>query len=398
MLAPGVPLTHPKPHWSVALARAGNTPVIGDIELFARQRQLQAPDSNFIAITGTNGKSTTTALVSHILSHAGRKVEMGGNIGRAVLSLAPPAKDVIHVIECSSYQIDLAPGLDPMCGLLLNLAPDHLDRHGSMDNYTAIKKRLVAASTYPVIGVDDDMTAAIAADLEMSGKQVFRISTVEPVGNGVYAPDETLFSCTNGAFEAVASLAGIASLRGAHNRQNAAAAWIICNLAGLSAAEIQAGFTTFPGLAHRMEVVGSAGKVSFINDSKATNADAAGMALASFNRIYWIAGGLAKAGGIEGLRPLFSRIAKAYLVGEAAPEFAATLGNSVAYEISGTIDAAVARAAKDAARDDREFDPVVLLSPACASFDQYPNFEVRGNAFRDAVNSIDNLVPYGETV
>ena len=397
VLAPGVPLTHPKPHWSVELAREHNVPVIGDIELFARERRVTAPHSTFVAITGTNGKSTTTALISHILSSAGRKVEMGGNIGRAVLSLAPPADDAIHVVECSSYQIDLAPSLDPLIGLLLNLAPDHLERHGSMENYAAIKTRLVSGSRFPIIGIDDELTAKIADEVEAAGKQVFRISLSTEVPDGVFASNNSLYHCSDGSKEAVAKLDGIASLRGSHNLENAAAAWMACHLSGLSNDEIQNGFETFPGLAHRMEVIGNIGNTSFINDSKATNSDAAGMALGSFERIYWIAGGLAKDGGIEELRPHFPHIAKAYLIGEAAPEFAATLGNEVAYEISGTIDAALARAADDAAHDDAD-ESVVLLSPACASFDQFANFEVRGDAFRKAVTELDNLVPYGETV
>ncbi len=397
VLAPGVPLTHPKPHWSVELAQKNNVPIIGDVELFARERRAHAPQSNFIAITGTNGKSTTTALVSHILSNAERNVEMGGNIGRAVLSLDPPNNDTIHVVECSSYQIDLAPSLDPKIGLLLNLTPDHLERHGSMENYAGIKVRLVAGSQHPVIGVDDVLTSLAADDLQSSGKQVYRISASTSVEDGAFACGDTMSRCSDGTSKQVATLKGIASLRGSHNRENAAAAWMACHLSGLSNAEIQNGFSTFPGLAHRMEVVGSIGSTSFINDSKATNTDAAGMALESFERIYWIAGGLAKDGGIEDLRKFFPHIAKAYLVGEAAPEFAATLGSDVAYEISGTIETAVARAAREATADDTG-EAVVLLSPACASFDQFANFEVRGDAFRKAVTQLDNLVPYGEAI
>ena len=393
VLAPGVPLTHPKPHWSVELARSANIPVIGDIGLFAEERRAIAPEATFIAITGTNGKSTTTALISHILSHSACNVQMGGNIGKAILSLEPPSSDAIHVAECSSYQIDLAPGLDPTIGILLNLAPDHLDRHGTMQNYAEIKKRLVCGSQYAIIGVDDTYCARIADELENAGGNITRISVSGPLKNGVFANGDDILLAQNGDVETVANLSGITPLKGMHNSQNACAAFAACSLAGLTRQEIQKGFESFPGLAHRMEIVGTIGPVTFVNDSKATNSDAAAMALASFERIYWIAGGLPKEGGIESLRALFPRVAKAYLVGEAAPRFAATLGEEVAFEISGTILAAVERAAHDAAISGQE-NAVVLLSPACASFDQYANFELRGEAFRDAVTGLGNLTPY----
>ena len=394
VLAPGVPLTHPKPHWSVELATQAGIAIVGDVGLFADQRRAIAPDSPFIAITGTNGKSTTTALISHILGNAGKDVQMGGNIGRAVLSLDPPSGDKIHVVECSSYQIDLAPQLDPQIGILLNLVPDHLDRHGTMQNYASIKARLVAGSQHPVIGVDDSFCAGIADDLENEGKKVTRISVRDQLANGIFCKGETIIRARNGKAEEVASLENIASLKGVHNRQNACAAWAACELSGLSAGQIQDGFSSFPGLAHRMEVMGKIDNVSFVNDSKATNSDAAAMALSSFEQIYWIAGGLAKEGGIEGLRHLFANVEKAYLIGEAAPEFAATLGNEVPFEISQTIELAVKRAAEDAASEGNA-NPVVLLSPACASFDQFANFELRGEAFRQVVNDLGELISYG---
>ncbi len=396
VLAPGVPLTHPKPHWCVELANDANVPIIGDIELFANERNTSAPNSNLVAITGTNGKSTTTALVAHIFSHCGRDVEMGGNIGRAVLTLDEMSNETNYVVECSSYQIDLAPSINPDIGILLNLSSDHLDRHGSMENYAEIKSRLVAGSVRVAIGVDDAYCQKIADCLESDGKEVFRISVKGPVKCGVYSNGEKLISNIDGNETEVAGLEGIASLRGSHNLQNSAAAWIACHLSGLSNEEIQSGLNSFPGLAHRMEVIGSIGHTSFVNDSKATNAESSSMALGSFKNIYWIAGGLAKDAGIEPLRSHFPDVAKAYLVGEAAPEFAAALGNEVAYEISGTIEAAVRHAAKDAG-DAKGDSNVVLLSPACASFDQFPNFEARGEAFREAVTRLDGLVPYGET-
>jgi UDP-N-acetylmuramoylalanine--D-glutamate ligase len=390
VLSPGVPLTHPKPHWSVELARGAGVEIIGDVELFSRERTASAPDAPFIAITGTNGKSTTTALTAHILSTAGRDTQMGGNIGRAVMTLDPPENDRHYVVECSSYQIDLAPSINPTAGILLNITPDHLDRHGTIQHYASIKERLVAGSETAVIGVDDVFSAQIADRLERVGKDVIRISKRLPLTDGLFADGLDLMQAEHGRFSRIATLEDINSLRGQHNAQNALAAVAACLRVGLSLKDIQSGLDSFPGLAHRMELVGRKGNVLFVNDSKATNADASAPALSSFNRIYWIAGGLPKEGGIESLRGFFPRIAKAYLIGEAAPGFSATLGDTVPYEISGTLEAAVDHAAQDAARDEAP-EAVVLLSPACASFDQFRNFEVRGDAFRAAVNAIEGL-------
>ncbi len=387
VLSPGVPLTHPRPHWSVELAQAAGVEIIGDVELFARERQAHAPDAPLVAITGTNGKSTTTALIAHILADAGRDTQMGGNIGRAVMTLDAPQPERHYVVECSSYQIDLAPTLDPSVGILLNLSPDHLDRHGSFENYAAIKERLVAKSGLAIVGVDDPDCRRIADRLAEAGRRVERISSTSRLDDGFYLDGLALMRAVNGVAEQLATLEGIGSLRGAHNAQNALAALAACLECGLSLEEIQAGFNSFPGLAHRMEQVARKGRVLFVNDSKATNADAAERALSSFERIYWIAGGLPKDGGIETLKSLFPRVAKAYLVGEAAPAFAATIGEATAFEISGTIDKAVDHAARDAAGDPAP-EAVVLLSPACASFDQFRNFEVRGDAFREAVRSL----------
>lgn len=387
ILSPGVPLTHPRPHWSVDLARAAGVEIIGDVELFARERRAHASEAPFVAITGTNGKSTTTALIAHILKSAGRDTQMGGNIGRAVMTLEPPAADRYHVVECSSYQIDLAPTLDPSVGILLNLSPDHLDRHGSFENYAGIKERLVARSGLAIVGVDDPDCRHIANRLEKQGRRLQRISATSSLSDGFYLKGSDLMRAARGVAEKLATLEGIGSLRGAHNAQNALAALAACLECGLTADEIQAGFNSFPGLAHRMEQVARRGRVLFVNDSKATNADAAERALASFERIYWIAGGLPKEGGIDTLKSFFPRIAKAYLIGEAAPAFAATIGEATTFEISGTIDKAVDHAARDAAGDPAP-ESVVLFSPACASFDQFRNFEVRGDAFREAVRSL----------
>ncbi|MCO6178751.1 UDP-N-acetylmuramoyl-L-alanine--D-glutamate ligase [Ciceribacter sp. RN22] len=389
VLSPGVPLTHPKPHWTVGLARAAGVEVIGDVELFVRERRAHAPDCPFIAITGTNGKSTTTALIAHILSASGRDTQLGGNIGRAVLTLDPPKEGRYFVVECSSYQIDLAPTIDPTAGILLNVTPDHLDRHGTIQHYADVKERLVAGSDTAVIGVDDSYCELIADRVERAGTRVMRISKRQPLADGFYNDGHRIIEAQGGATSVVADLNGIQTLRGSHNAQNAAAAIAACLAVGVSLDEVRAGLRSFAGLKHRMQPVGRRGEVVFVNDSKATNAEAAAPALSSYDRIYWIAGGLPKEGGIASLAPLFPRIAKAYLIGEAASAFAATLGEAVTYEISGTLERAVAHAAADAAADGQ---PVaVMLSPACASFDQYKNFEVRGDAFVRHVAALDGI-------
>jgi UDP-N-acetylmuramoylalanine--D-glutamate ligase len=393
VLAPGVPLTHPSPHWVVALAQQAGVEIIGDIELFCRERARLAPAAPFVAITGTNGKSTTTALVAHLAASAGMDAQIGGNIGTAILSLLPPAAGRVHVIECSSYQIDLAPSLDPSIGILINLSEDHLDRHGTMEHYAAVKERLVAgvpADGTAIVGVDDAWCSAIADRRARAGKRVTRISVRQELPEGFYAKQQNIFQAVGGRTALVAGLSGIGSLRGVHNAQNAACAAAAALALGLDPATIQKGLRSFPGLAHRMEQVGRRGKVLLVNDSKATNADSAAQALACFSDIFWIAGGKPKTGGIESLRQFFPRIRKAYLVGEAAAEFGATLGGEVPHEIDGTLDKALAAAMRDADAS-AAAEPVVLLSPACASFDQYRNFEVRGDAFRALVQALPGI-------
>ncbi|NML73154.1 UDP-N-acetylmuramoyl-L-alanine--D-glutamate ligase [Rhizobium sp. S-51] len=389
VLSPGVPLTHPKPHWSVDLARAEGVEVIGDVEIFVRERRAAAPNCPFIAITGTNGKSTTTALIAHILASSGRDTQLGGNIGRAVLTLDPPKDCRFFVVECSSYQIDLAPTLNPTAGILLNVTPDHLDRHGTIQHYADVKERLVAGSGTAVVGMDDSYCELIADRVERAGTRVVRISKRQPLADGFYNDGHRIIEAHGGATSVLADLNGIQTLRGSHNAQNAAAAIAACLAVGVTPDEVRAGLASFAGLKHRMQPVGRRGNVVFVNDSKATNAEAAAPALSSYDRIYWIAGGLPKEGGISSLGPLFPRIAKAYLIGEAASAFAATLGNAVPYEISGTLAQAVIHAATDAATEN---SPVaVMLSPACASFDQYKNFEVRGDAFVGHVADLDGV-------
>jgi UDP-N-acetylmuramoylalanine--D-glutamate ligase len=395
VLTPGVPLTHPAPHWTVLAAREAGIEVIGDIELFCRERARHVPDAPFVAITGTNGKSTTTALVGHLMREAGHDVQVGGNIGTAILSLEPPRAGRVHVIEMSSYQIDLTPSLDASVGILLNVTEDHIDRHGTIEHYAAVKERLVAGVQprgAAIIGVDDGFCRAAADRIEQAGKRVVRISVKGPLADGVMVERETIIRAAGGARTEVARIGGIGSLRGLHNAQNAAAAAAAALALGVTPEMLQKGLRSFPGLAHRMEQVGRAGNTLFVNDSKGTNADATAKALSSFAEIFWIAGGKPKTGGITGLAEFFPRIKKAYLIGEAAKEFAATLEGKVAYEISETLENAVPHAARDAEASGLA-EPVVLLSPACASFDQYRNFEIRGTRFRDLVTALPGVKP-----
>jgi len=391
ILTPGVPLTHPAPHWTVLAAREAGVEVIGDVELFCRERARLAPDAPFVAITGTNGKSTTTALIAHLMREAGFDTQMGGNIGTAILSLEPPAAGRVHVIEMSSYQIDLTPSLDPSVGILLNVTPDHIDRHGTLEHYAAVKERLVAGVQQggtAIIGVDDDWCRAAADRVEQAGTKVVRVSVEGPLAEGLTADGSAIVRNAGGAQQPLVDLTGIGSLRGLHNAQNAACASAAALALGVSADVLQQGLRSFPGLAHRMEQVGRQGATLFVNDSKGTNADATAKALSSFPDIFWIAGGKAKEGGIESLAEFFPRIRKAYLIGEAANDFARTLDGQVPYEISVSLDVAVLNAAMDAAETTLP-EPVVLLSPACASFDQFRNFELRGNRFRELVLALD---------
>jgi len=387
VLSPGVPLTHPTPHWTVTKAREAGVEVIGDTEVF--QREIAGTGAKLVAITGTNGKSTTTALTGHLFNAAGRDCETGGNIGTAVLLLKPPVKDRVYVVELSSFQIDLMPSLKPDAGILTNITPDHLDRHGTMENYAAVKARMFAKQgkdDRALIGVDDEWCAEIAANLK-GPMETVPVSVLRTLIDGISAPDGVLRHVKDGREIAQIDLQAMPALKGVHNWQNAAMAYGAAQALGLSADEIASGMKSFPGLVHRMQEIGRIGPIAFINDSKATNADAAAKALASFDTIYWIAGGIAKAGGITSLGEYFPRIVKAYLIGQAADEFAGTLAGKAQTEMCGTLNRAVAAAARDAQRDGKQ-GAVVLLSPACASFDHYPNFEVRGDAFVRAVSGL----------
>lgn len=414
VLAPGVPLTHPQPHWTVKRAQAAGIEIIGDIEIFARERQAHAPAAPFIAVTGTNGKSTTTALISHLLKSLGLDVQMGGNIGVPILALEPPGNDRFHVIEMSSFQIDLTPTLQPTVGVLLNVTPDHIDRHGTFEHYTAVKARLIKAAKAMVVGIDDAATRDVAARMEEYGRLYpFTTGKGAAIVPRLYAIGTTLFvhetHRTHASSTQIADLASAPNLRGRHNVQNALAALTAIRalqdrLDALASKtqvwrlpELAAGLRTFPGLVHRMENVGSVDRVRFINDSKATNADSTDKALAAFERdIFWLLGGTAKAGGITSLSAYFGGITKAYLIGAATEEFASTLEGTVAFERCGTIDVAVAHAARDAAAFAAKHpfaSPVVLLSPACASYDQFRSFEHRGDVFRELVARLPGSAP-----
>jgi UDP-N-acetylmuramoylalanine--D-glutamate ligase len=395
VLSPGVPLTHPEPHWTVVKARAAGIEIIGDTEVFARA--VQGSGAKIIAITGTNGKSTTTALIGHVLKEAGLDVDVGGNIGNAVFNLRKPVRGIHYVLELSSFQIDLMPGLAPDVGILINLTPDHLDRHGDMQHYASVKARMFAKQRddqTALVSVDDQWCAAIADGIH-GGTDVRRVSVTKKLGEGIAAPDGVLLDMRNGQEKVTIDLRSFHALRGRHNWQNACMAYGAATALGIAAEIVSAAMQSFPGLAHRMQEVGRVEDIAFINDSKATNADAAEKALASFDTIYWIAGGIAKTGGIGPLQPYFPRIKRAYLLGVAAADFAKTLEGHVAYEMSETLPRAVTAAALDAvaAGDKRA---VVLLSPACASFDHYKNFEVRGDAFVELVSRLPGAIMAGK--
>jgi UDP-N-acetylmuramoylalanine--D-glutamate ligase len=392
MLSPGAPLTHPAPHWTVLKAKAAGVEIVGDIELFARA-VATAPEHrrpSVVAITGTNGKSTTTALIGHVLSEAGRDVRVGGNIGIGVLGLPDMHGGAVYVLELSSYQLDLTSSLKPDVAILLNITPDHLDRHGGMEGYVAAKRRILfnqGKGDTAVIGVDDAFGQQICTEITAANRRtIWPISARKAIGRGVYALQGRLYDATDGRVVEAADLSEARSLPGRHNAQNAAAAYAAARALGVASTDAVAGLMSFPGLAHRMETIGAIGKVKFVNDSKATNVDAARQAMSSYPRFYWIAGGRPKAGGIGCLADLFPAVAKAYLIGEAATEFAETLAGHATAEEVGDLAAAVRAAYADARAEGGE--AIVLFSPACASFDQFSDFEARGEAFRAAVRAL----------
>lgn len=387
VLSPGIPLHHPEPHPVVTLAKAAGCEVISDIELLVRSQR----DASYIGVTGTNGKSTTTALIAHIMQLAGREVEVGGNLGTPALSLDGLGEEGSYVLEMSSYQLDLTVSLTFDIAVLLNISPDHLDRHGGMDGYVAAKRLIFRRQTDPktaIIGVDDRYSEGIYEDLADIGDQVIiPISAERRIHGGVYVQNGLLIDDMEGQEVPVCDLSDLPSLQGRHNWQNAAAAYAACKRAGVEPRVIMACLQSYPGLVHRQEPFEVVDGVAFVNDSKATNVVAAAKALACYNDIYWIAGGRAKEGGLSGLSQYFPRIRHAFLVGEAALQFGQELDGKVGFTLSGDVAKAV-KQAHDLARKEKAERPVVLLSPACASFDQFDDFEARGDAFKEAVEAL----------
>ncbi len=389
VLSPGIPLTHPEPHPSVTLAKEHGVEIVGDIELLYRA----CPDATYAVITGTNGKSTTTALIGHILKAAGKPVQVGGNIGEPALALEPAGEGDMFVLELSSYQLDLVRSTQFDIAVLLNLSEDHIDRHGSFDNYVAAKKHIFDRQTkeqVAIIGIDDTASEAVCREMIAQEHQtVLPVMTTQTSETGIYVKDNILH---NPFDNEQAAMAEMVTLQGQHNFQNAAAAYGVCHQLGLTHDKIVNGMKTFPGLAHRMQILGEWHGITFVNDSKATNADAAAQSLATFDHIHWIAGGVAKEGGIASLEQYFPRIAHAYLIGQAQDAFAATLGGHVPHTLCDTLEAAFDKAVAGALVSGEE-DAVILLAPACASFDQFKNFEERGEAFitlYETLTSSDN--------
>lgn len=397
VLSPGVPHDLPEPHWSAKLAKKYRIPIICDVEIFAREVMARAEERRpkIIAVTGTNGKSTTTALIGHILDKLGRNAQIGGNIGRGVLDLGDMHRNVYYVLELSSYQLERTNSLKANAAVFLNLTPDHLDRHGDMKAYEQAKCRIFKNQTKgdaAIVGVDGREGKSFCTSLlARNNRRVIPISGRRSLGRGVCVVKGKLYSVMDKSCEFIADLTQAAGLDGEHNWQNAAAAFAAIRSLGLDAKAVGKAILGFPGLEHRMETVGQVESIKFINDSKATNANAAAQALKTYDNIYWISGGFAKDGGIEDLAMYFSKISHAYLIGKAARGFSKTLkAESVQHKISGELKMAVLCATRDALAS-RTDNPVVLLSPACASFDQFEDFEVRGNAFRAQVQEIVEL-------
>lgn len=392
--SPGIPHLYPAPHRIIRAAMEAGVPVDNDIGLFFRSFAAEDWDGfdvtpRVIAVTGSNGKSTTTALIAHILAEAGRPVQMAGNIGRGVLDIDPAVDGEVVVLELSSYQTELARALTPDVAVFTNLSPDHLDRHNGMGGYFAAKRRLFAEGgpDRAVIGVDEVEGVFLAGQLAegAADDRVIRISSgqkLDGFGWSVFARKGFLAEWRKGRQVASIDLREVAGLPGAHNHQNACAAYAACRTLGLAPREIEAGLRSFAGLPHRSQLVGERGGVRFVNDSKATNVDSAAKALQAFARIRWIAGGMGKEGGIAALQPLLGSVVKAYLIGHSARDFALQLGDTP-HEICETMARAVERAAAEAEAGD-----VVLLAPAAASFDQYPNFEKRGEDFTARVQAL----------
>ena len=380
VLSPGIPHIFPKPHPIAAAAQRAGVPILSDAELFYRAVRKSGSRARFVGITGTNGKSTTTALLAHILKAANIPAAAGGNLGPATFSLPLLPDDGVYVLEMSSYMLERIETIRFDGAALLNLSPDHIDRHGDMAGYIAAKRTIFAHQTTDdtaVIGIDDAPSCALAG--EIYGPRIVRISGEKEAD--IFSKDGVLFDRS----AAIVALGEAKALPGVHNAQNAAAAAALAFAFGVSRNKVAEGILTFPGLAHRQEIVGKVDGVVFVNDSKATNADSAARALACYPRVIWIAGGMAKAGGITSLAPFFPRIVEALLIGRDAPLLAETLASAgVPHRVVNTLAAAVPAAFERA----RESGATVLFSPACASFDQFENFEARGEQFRGLVQRL----------
>jgi len=396
VVSPGIPHLYPSPNPAIAAAWAAGVPVDNDIGLFFRS--FARPEWNgydvaprVVAVTGSNGKSTTAALIDHCLLEAGRTSQLAGNIGRGVLDIDPPGDGEIVVLELSSYQTDLARALTPDVAVFTNLSPDHLDRHGGLGGYFAAKRRLFAEGgpDRAIIGVDESEGQYLANQMSEgpADSRVISVSVTRKLGGpgwSVFARKGFLAEWRKGRQLGSIDLREIHGLPGRHNHQNACAAYGALRALGLAPREIAAGFASFAGLPHRSQIVGARDGVRFVNDSKATNVDSAAQALQAFPNIRWILGGMGKDGGIGALNEHLGAVRKAYLIGHSARDFALQLGG-LDLEICETMERAVARAAAEAEPGD-----TVLLAPAAASFDQYPNFEKRGEAFIAAVEALDD--------
>jgi UDP-N-acetylmuramoylalanine--D-glutamate ligase len=380
LLSPGIPHLLPRPHPAAEAARAAGKPILCDVEYLYRAVRAAGSAARFVGITGTNGKSTTTALLHHLLAGAGIPAEVGGNLGPAALSLNILRSDGVYVVEMSSYMLERLATVGFNVAIMLNLSPDHLDRHGDMAGYAAAKARVFRGQgpgDLAVLGMDD----AAARGMAVTGRRL-PISGQARQPGGVWAEAGLL----QDAAGPILDLRAAPALPGSHNAQNAAAAVAAALALGVPRAALAGGLASYPGLPHRQERVATQGGVTFVNDSKATNADSAARALASYDRVVWIAGGMAKEGGIASLAPFFPRIAEALLIGRDAPLLAATLAaHGVPHRLAGTLETAVPEAAA-AARAGAA--PVVLLSPACASWDQFSGFEARGDRFRQLVGTL----------
>ncbi|CAL9915144.1 UDP-N-acetylmuramoylalanine--D-glutamate ligase [Candidatus Liberibacter solanacearum] len=386
IVSPSIPLTGDKAHWCVKLANQFNVEIIGDIELFVRERRFSAFHSPFIAVTGTNGKSSTVMLISHILNQNGYDVQLGGNIGNPILNLAYFSSHRFYVIECSSYQIDLTPTIDPSIGVLLNVSIDHLDRHHTLENYARIKKKLVAKSQHAVICMNDDLCKTVASDMATAGHSMTRISSQPMPSDSDFYIDGSHIKCSSTS----KTIFSLSQEDRRYNMHNVAASIAVCMRLGLKIDEIKRAISSFNGLTHRLQKIAQLGQVIFINDSKATNLHSVVHAFLNEKRvIYWIGGGLSKSDDFSIIFPFLSKVAKAYFIGDSATIFAHHLRERVEYDVFQTLDQALTSVVRDVVNT--TIPSVVLFSPGCASFDQYKSFKERGFSFMSQVSEIKNI-------